>query len=173
MKGKPKIIAQTPRFKPGEMTSLGCIVIREYEDEFVVHNVECDREDGGYLSYYWGHYFPKKDGRDDALRRAVRCFVDKAVRWYIPADRPFDRDNDFRERDIVADGLVVPEVCNATQQQLRDLASNLQALLWRCRESWTLEKEWDSGTLDAVAELMQRSGLMPRPISDEETSITD
>jgi hypothetical protein len=89
--GKPRIIARTPTFKPSEMTSLGCIVIREYEDEYVVHHAEVepasslDPRDERLVSFYWGHYF-KKD-RCDALERAVESFIVKAIRWYNLRDR--------------------------------------------------------------------------------------
>jgi hypothetical protein len=74
-----KIIAQSPIIKPCPITSRGCIVIREDDKTYVVHNAQAD-EDGSLTSFYWGHYF-RKD-RPDALDRATLDFVGRVLRWH-------------------------------------------------------------------------------------------
>ena len=75
-----KIIAQSPIVKPCPATSRGCIVIRENDKEYVVHNAEAD-EDGKLTSFYWGNYFPKR-GEPKALESAMLCFVRKMLQFY-------------------------------------------------------------------------------------------
>jgi hypothetical protein len=74
-----KIIAQSPIIKPSPCTSRGCVVIREDDHEYVVHNAEADK-DGQLVAFYWGHYFHKSD--PDALDRAVAVFVRKTLTWH-------------------------------------------------------------------------------------------
>ncbi len=74
----PKFIATTPAIQPPCCTP-GRIVIREFDDEYVVHHAECDLN-GNPTAYYWGHYFKK--GEPDALKNAMKIFVRKAVEWH-------------------------------------------------------------------------------------------
>jgi hypothetical protein len=53
MSGEGKIIARTPIVKPSEATARGCVVIREFDDEYVVHNAQAD-EEGQFVAFYWG-----------------------------------------------------------------------------------------------------------------------
>ncbi len=75
-----KLIAQTPICKPSEMTSRGCIVIREDDKEYVVHNAEAD-EEGKLVAFYWGHYIRKDEPH--ALDAAVAIFCRKAISWHV------------------------------------------------------------------------------------------
>lgn len=74
----PKVIAHTPIIKPAASLP-GCIVIREYDDEYVVHHAASD-DHGNLVSFFWGHYFKKNE--PDALKRAMRVFIDKSIRWH-------------------------------------------------------------------------------------------
>ena len=74
-----KMIAHTPIIKP-EGCVAGCIVIRETDTQFIVHNAEVDA-DGKFVGYYWGHYFNKNE--PDALKRAMQKFVEKTIRWHF------------------------------------------------------------------------------------------
>ena len=79
MSGEGRIIARTPIVKPSEATARGCVVIREFDDEFVVHNAQAD-EEGRLVAFYWGRYYRKRDPH--ALADALRAFIRKAITWH-------------------------------------------------------------------------------------------
>jgi hypothetical protein len=80
MKGNPRLIAKSPTVKPSPATMPGCVVVREFDDEYVVHNAQVNLDTGKVEGYFWGCYV-KKD-RPDALQRAVLKFVEKVIAWH-------------------------------------------------------------------------------------------
>jgi hypothetical protein len=74
-----KVIAQSPFTKPSPATARGCVVIRENDRQYVVHNSEAD-EDGRLVAFYWGHYIDKDEPR--ALDVAVAIFCRKLIAFH-------------------------------------------------------------------------------------------
>src|SRR6185437_16154465 len=48
------VIAHTPIIQPSGCTP-GYIILRETEEQYIVHNAEVD-EKGAFVGLYWGHY---------------------------------------------------------------------------------------------------------------------
>jgi hypothetical protein len=79
MTGEGQIIARTPIVKPSPATARGCVVIREFDDEYVVHHAQAD-EQGRLVGFYWGRYYRKRDPH--ALAEALRAFIRMAITWH-------------------------------------------------------------------------------------------